>query len=63
MMEVIEHLRGKGADAIVMGCTELSVAYKDMDLGRENEDLVDSLVALAAATIVKCGKTIRQETK
>ncbi len=63
MMEVIEHLRGKGADAIVMGCTELSVAYKDMDLGRENEDLVDSLVALAGATIEKCGKTIRQETK
>ncbi len=63
MMEVIDHLRDKGADAIVMGCTELSVAYKDLDLGSKNEDLVDSLDALARATITKSGRKIRQEKK
>lgn len=63
MMEVIDHLRAKGADAIVMGCTELSIAYADLGLGDSEPDLVDSLDALARATITRCGRKIRQAQK
>ena len=30
IMEVIDHMRGKGCDAVIMGCTELSVIYRDL---------------------------------
>ena len=32
IMEVIDHMRGKGCDAVIMGCTELSVIYRDLKL-------------------------------
>ena len=63
MMEVIDHLRGKGCDVVVMGCTELSIAYKDMSIGINNPDVVDSLEALARATVIKCGKQLRVNDK
>ena len=63
MMLVIDHLRSKGAQAVIMGCTELSIAYRDLDIGKLNEDVVDSLEALAGATVLRCGKEIRQEKK
>lgn len=60
IMEVVEHLRGKGCDAVVMGCTELSVAYKDLKLADICDDVVDSLTALARKTVEKSGKKIRK---
>lgn len=61
MMEVINHLREKGCDAVVMGCTELSIAYKDLEIGKKNSDVVDTLEVLARATVLKSGKKLRQE--
>lgn len=61
IMEVIEHMRDLGCDAIVMGCTELSVVYKDLNLGSICDDVVDSLRALAGATIVHSAKNLSPE--
>lgn len=57
--EVIEHMRNKGCDAVIMGCTELSVVYGDMHLDRKYDFVVDSLKVLAMKTVTKCGKTLR----
>ncbi len=55
----IEHLRQLGCDVIVLGCTELSMIYHDLDI--QDPDIVDSLDALARATIRASGKTLRDE--
>ncbi|MBQ0078826.1 MAG: aspartate/glutamate racemase family protein, partial [Eubacterium sp.] len=55
MMEVIDHLRAKGCDAVIMGCTELSIAYKDLEIGKKNSDVIDTLEVLARATVLRCG--------
>ncbi len=55
----INHLRGKGCQCIVLGCTELSVAKRDC--GIRDTDVLDSLEVLAMRTIEKCGKKIRKE--
>ena len=55
----IDHLRQRGCDVVVLGCTELSMVYHDLDL--HDPDLVDSLDALARATIRAGGKTLRDE--
>lgn len=60
MMEVVNHLRDKGCDAVIMGCTELSIAYKDHNIGKKHKDVIDSLVALARATVLRCGKKLRE---
>ena len=52
-------LRAQGAEAIVLGCTELSMIYHDLDI--QDPDIVDSLDALARATIRASGKTLRDE--
>lgn len=59
IMEAVEHMRGKGCDAIVMGCTELSVAYKDLDLVNCCSDVVDSLTVLARRTVERAGKRLK----
>lgn len=61
MGELVEHMRAKGCDAVIMGCTELSVAYKDLGLGEIYPDVIDSLTVLARQTILKCGKKLRCE--
>lgn len=51
-------MRGQGAQAIVLGCTELSILGSDYGLA---PDVVDSLDVLAANTIVACGKQLRTD--
>ncbi|WP_106297777.1 aspartate/glutamate racemase family protein [Knoellia remsis] len=53
----VAHLRAKGAQAIVLGCTELSVLRTDV--GLDDADVVDSLDALAARTIELAGGRLR----
>ncbi len=50
---LVAHLRGKGADVVALGCTELSVLRGD--LGVEDPTVVDSLDAVARATILRAG--------
>ncbi len=57
---IISHMRAKGCDAVIMGCTELSVVFKDLKLEDKYLDLVDSLSVLAGKTVLKSGKKIRK---
>ncbi|WP_299446130.1 aspartate/glutamate racemase family protein [uncultured Phycicoccus sp.] len=58
---LVEHLRGKGAQAVALGCTELSVLRGD--LGIEDETIVDSLDSLARATILRAGGRLRESRR
>ena len=53
----IDHLRDKGAQAIVLGCTELSILARDFEL--DVPDVVDSLDTLARRTVELSGKTVK----
>ncbi len=56
---MIDALREKGCDAVVLGCTELSVAFADLNLQPECPDVVDSLTVLAEQTILFAGKELK----
>lgn len=51
---VVNSLRSRGCEKIVLGCTELSLLKKE---GLDNDLFVDSLDVLAYRTILACGKT------
>lgn len=51
---VVDALRARGCQKIVLGCTELSLLKKE---GLDDELFVDSLDVLAYRTILACGKT------
>ncbi len=51
---VVDSLRIRGCEKIVLGCTELSLLKKQ---GLDDELFVDSLDVLAYQTILACGKT------
>jgi aspartate racemase len=51
---VVNSLRARGCEKIVLGCTELSLLKKQ---GLDDELFVDSLDVLAYRTILACGKT------
>ena len=56
---IIHEMKKRGADAVVLGCTELSVIKKDFNIDRY--DVVDSLACLAGASIRFCGKKIKKD--
>ena len=53
-LSVAEDLRARGADALILGCTELSLIKKH---NRLPPYFIDSLDVLADSTIRACGKT------
>ena len=53
----VAHLRAQGAQAVVLGCTELSILRTD--LGVDSVDVIDSLDALAARTVTLAGGRLR----
>ena len=53
----VEHLRAKGAGAVVLACTELSILRTDLAV--DDPDVVDSLDALAARTVTMAGGRLR----
>lgn len=53
-----DELRGKGAQAVVLGCTELSLLKKEQDLGC---GILDALEVLAKESVLACGKTVKTE--
>ncbi len=55
---VINNLKRRGCDCVVLGCTELSIIYRDYSIA--DETIVDSLVTLARRSIELCGKKIKQ---
>lgn len=56
---LVAGLRAQGAQAVVLGCTELSVVAADFDLLAQDAGLVDSLDVLARRTIERAGGTVR----
>lgn len=54
--EVANHLRKKGADCIILGCTELSVLKRDLQI--VDEDVIDSIDVLAIETVRRTGKAM-----
>lgn len=52
--EIANHLRQKGANCLVLGCTELSVLKRDLAL--PDEDVIDSIDVLALETVRRSGK-------
>ena len=57
--EVIEHMRNKGCDAVIMGCTELSVVCEDMHLDKNTILLSTPSKSFAMKTVTMYGKTLR----
>ena len=53
----VAHLRAKGAGAVLLGCTELSVLRTDLSV--DAPDVIDSLDALAARTVTPAGGRLR----
>lgn len=60
MTALYNRMREEGCDAIVLGCTELSVAHRDLELHDAHPDVVDSLETLARRTIEYAGKKLRE---
>lgn len=57
--EVEKHLKDKGAEVILLGCTELSIAKRD---NRTGVDVLDSLEVLASSAVKRCG-VLKEEYK
>ena len=60
-LRIVGELKKMGCDAVILGCTELSVIKKDFNLSRH--DIVDSMECLARASILLCGKPLKAEQK
>ena len=59
LFEAVKHqLRHKGAQAVVLGCTELSLLKKGAYLGT---GILDALEVLAQESLIACGKSIKSE--
>lgn len=58
-LRIVGELKKAGSDAVILGCTELSVIKKDFNLSRH--DIVDSMECLARTSITLCGKKIKAE--
>jgi aspartate racemase len=54
---VVDHLRGRGAEAVALGCTELSVLHED--LGVDDPTIVDSIDAVARRVVERAGAPLR----
>ena len=53
-----DDLRTKGAQAVVLGCTELSLLKKGKDLG---DGILDALEVLAKESVLACGKQVKPQ--
>lgn len=51
-------LRERGAESIILGCTELSLIKRDYTIG---PGFLDSMEVLARHAVLRCGKTVKKE--
>ena len=59
--KILTDMKEDGCDAVVLGCTELSVINKDFEIGKNRTDIIDSMEVLARESIILCGKKLREE--
>lgn len=57
---VVYELREKGAEAIILGCTELSLIKKDFSIG---PGYIDVMEVLAKSAIINCHKPLKHDYK
>lgn len=55
---VQEDLQQQGAEAIILGCTELALIKRDEDIGH---GFIDAMEVLAQQAVLCCGKKLRPE--
>lgn len=53
---VADELRSGGAQAMILGCTELSLIKRDYDIG---PGFVDAMEVLAQQAVIQCGKPLK----
>ena len=51
-------LKAKGAEAVVLGCTELSLIKRDYPIGK---GYIDAMEVLARASILRMGKALKED--
>ena len=56
--QVCRELQDLGAEAVVLGCTELSLLKKQYPLGN---GIIDALEVLAKESVLACGKQVKEE--
>lgn len=56
---VANHLRAKGAQCLILGCTELSVLKRNLPIN--DPDVLDSIDVLASETVRRSGKPFTDE--
>ena len=54
------HLKTRGAEAVVLGCTELSLIKRDYPIGK---GYIDAMEVLARAAILRMGKPLKENYK
>lgn len=58
-MRIIGDMVKAGSDAVVLGCTELSIINRDYHLTQRHRNIVDSMEVLARRSIRFCGKKVK----
>ena len=60
LMNIIKYFKENNCEAVIAGCTELSVAFNQLSIDLDKENIVDSLTVLAKKTILSAGKNIKK---
>ncbi len=55
---VAEDLRQQGSEAIILGCTELSLIKKEQNIG---PGYIDAMEVLAQQAVLRCGRPLRRQ--
>jgi len=53
-----EELKARGAQAIILGCTELSLVKRDCEIGA---GFIDAMEVLAQQSLISCGSKLKEE--
>lgn len=59
LTRLVDRALAEGCDAVLFGCTELSIVYAEVEDLSERWEVVDSLETLAVATIERAGRHVR----
>lgn len=60
LMQIANTLMENGCDAVILGCTELSVINEDNELTKKYNYIIDAMQALAKKCVLLCEKKIKE---
>lgn len=63
LRSIVELELDAGYDGVVLGCTELSVAFQSLELAAQYPAVLDSLELLARETVLLAGKRLREPVR